>query len=107
MIPSKLSRGDHLWIYYIFYDKDFTYKLIATKNGVDEIEMKPIDKRKNFQKVNVFIQKSKQLITKANIVDKGGNIITFSLTNINTNAVLPDNDFVFNRSKYKNVDIIE
>ena len=53
-----------------FYDKDFNYKLLGSKDGFDEIELVPIDKRKNFSKVNVFVDKTKNMITKAKIVDK-------------------------------------
>ncbi len=83
-----------------FYDKDFTYKLISSKGNFHEVELVPNDKRKNFQKVNVFIDKSKNMITKARVVDKSNNIIEFSLSNLNTNASLVDNLFYFNRSKY-------
>ncbi|MCX6338006.1 MAG: outer membrane lipoprotein carrier protein LolA, partial [Bacteroidetes bacterium] len=38
-----------------FYDKDFNYKLISSAGGFHEIEMTPIDKRKSFLKVNIFI----------------------------------------------------
>ena len=84
-----------------FYDKDFTYKLVSSTGGsFDEIELVPVDKRKNFQKVNVFIDKVKKMITKAKIVDKSNNTIQFSLSNVQYNTVLADKLFVFDKSKY-------
>lgn len=83
-----------------FYDKDFTYKLISSKGNFYEVELVPNDKRKNFQKVNVFIDKSKSMITKARVLDKSNNTIEFSLSNLNTKAVLTDNLFTFIRTKY-------
>jgi outer membrane lipoprotein-sorting protein len=83
-----------------FYDKDFTYKLISSKGNFHEVELVPNDKRKNFQKVNVFIDKSKSMITKARVLDKSNNTIEFSLSNLNTKAVLTDNLFTFIRTKY-------
>ena len=91
-----------------FYDKDFSYKLISSKGTFHEIELIPNDKKKNFQKVSVFIDKGKEMITKAKIVDKSNNVIEFSLTNLNTNASLPDNIFIFNRSKYpKDAEVLD
>lgn len=83
-----------------FYDKDFTYKLLSSAGNFHEVELYPVDKRKNFTKVNIFIDKTKNMITKAKITDKSNNIIEFVLSNINTNANLADALFVFNRAKY-------
>jgi len=91
-----------------FYDKDFSYKLISSSGSFHEIELIPNDKKKNFQKVNVFIDKNKVMITKAIILDKSNNKIQFSLTNLNTNANLPDNTFIYNRSKYpKDAEVLD
>lgn len=91
-----------------FYDKDFSYKLISSKGSYHEVELIPNDKKKNFQKVNVFIDKNKEMITKAKITDKSNNVIEFSLTNLNTNASLPDNTFIYNRSKYpKDAEVLD
>ncbi len=100
LTPQKLLTN--------FYDKDFTYKVVSTAGNYNEIEMKPIDKRKNFQKVNVFVDKTKMMITKAKVLDKSNNTIEFTLKNINTNASIPDATFVFNKNKYnKNIEVIE
>ncbi len=91
-----------------FYDKDFNYKLISSAGAFHEIEMTPIDKRKSFLKVNIFIDKSKSIITKAKVLDKSNNTIEFILSNLNTNAVLPDAGFLFVRAKYpKDAEILD
>lgn len=90
--PQKLLSGS--------YDKEFTYKLISSAGNFHEIELTPIDKKKNFQKVNIFVDKAKNIITKAKIVDKSNNTIQFSFSNLNTNATIQDSTFVFNKSKY-------
>ena len=98
--PTKLLSGT--------YDKDFTYKLLPTQSAFYEIEMKPIDNRKNFQKVNLFIDKIKSTFTRARILDKSNNITEVKIANLNLNAVLPDTKFVFNKSKYpKDVEILD
>jgi len=91
-----------------FYDKDFTYRLVSSNGNFHEIELVPNDKKKNFQKVSVFVDKVKNMITKAKILDKGNNTVEFSLSNLNTAANVSDNIFTFNRSKYpKDVDILD
>ena len=91
-----------------FYDKDFSYKLISSSGSFHEIELIPNDKKKNFQKVNVFIDKNKVMITKAIILDKSNNKIQFGLTNLNTNANLHANIFIYNRSKYpKDAEVLD
>lgn len=83
-----------------FYDKDYNYKLITSKGIFHEIELIPNDKRKNLRKVNIFIDKKKNFITKADILDKSNNTIELSITNTNTDAKLDDKLFNFAKSKY-------
>lgn len=100
LTPQKILSGD--------YDKDFNYTLVGTKGNLSEIELKPTDARKNFTKVNVFIDKTKNLITKAAVLDKSNNTLEFLFTNIKTKVNLADNLFVFNKSKYpKDVELLD
>jgi len=100
LTPQKILSGS--------YDKDFTYKLTSSAGTFNEIELKPIDVKKNFQKVNIFVDKVKGIITKAKILDKSNNTIEFSFTNLNTNATIADNVFMFNKSKYpKDVEVLD
>ena len=91
-----------------FYDKDFTYKLVSTGANFHEIQMTPVDKRKNFQRVNIFVDKTKMMVTKARVLDKSNNTTEFNLSNIITNAGIADNTFVFDAKKYKKrIEVIE
>ncbi|WP_018612248.1 LolA family protein [Segetibacter koreensis] len=91
-----------------FYDKDFSYKLVSSAGNYNQIQLVPVDKRKNFQKINVFVDKSKGMITKAKVIDKSSNTIDFNLKNINTRADIADDTFVFDQKKYnKNIEVIE
>ena len=98
--PQKLLSGS--------YDKDFTYKLISSKGAFYEIEMKPIDNRKNFQKVNLFIDKAKNTFSKARILDKSNNITELKVSGLNLGAAVADSKFVFNKNNYpKDVEILD
>jgi outer membrane lipoprotein carrier protein len=89
-----------------FYDKDFTYKLVGSDATSNEIQMIPTDKRKNFKQINVFVDKKQKLILKAKVIDKSDNIIEFALTNVISNATIPDSKFAFDIAKHPGVEIV-
>lgn len=98
--PQKFLAGD--------YDKDFTYKLVSSAGAFHEIEMKPIDSRKNFSRVNIFVDKAKSTFSKARIVDKSNNVTELKVGNMNLNAALPESLFTFNKAKYpKDVEVLD
>lgn len=98
--PQKLLAGS--------YDKDFSYKLVNSNGNFNEIEMVPLDKRKNFQKVTLYFNKKNSLLAKASIVDKSNNVTELGVNNINLNAKLADAIFVFTRSNYpKDAEILD
>lgn len=100
LTPQKILSGS--------YDKDFIYRLVGTKGNLHEIEMKPIDTRKNFSKVNIFVDKAKNMIVRAVILDKGNNTVQVSFSNMVPNKNLADNLFAFNPAKYpKDVEILD
>jgi outer membrane lipoprotein-sorting protein len=68
----------------------------------------PIDKRKNVKQINIFIDKTKDFITKAKVIDKGNNVTEVTISNTNTNANLSDKVFQFNKDKYpKDVEVLD
>lgn len=89
-----------------FYKTGFTYSLISSSGDVYQIQLVPTDKRRNFSQVNVFVSKSKNLVTKTRILDKSGNTIECAFSNFNTNAFLADSKFVFDQSKHPGVEVI-
>lgn len=92
-----------------FYDKDFLYKLNGTVkvNGrsVQEVELTPIDKTKAFHKVLVYVDKG--TITTTKVFEKTGNRYTYSVSNMQTNAVIAEPVFVFEKAKYPGVDVVD
>jgi outer membrane lipoprotein carrier protein len=98
LTPQKLLSN--------FYDKDFTYKLTSSSGSAYEIQMVPTDARKNFKQVTVYVDKAKNLILRSKVIDKSDNLIEFSLTNVNTNATIPDSRFAFDASKHPGVEVV-
>ncbi len=89
-----------------FYDKDFTYNLVSSAGNTYQIALIPVDKRKNFKQVTVFVDKTKDLVTKAQVLDKADNTIEFTLSNVNTNAAIADSKFVFDEKAHPGVEVI-
>jgi len=98
LTPQKLLSN--------FYDKDFTYKLTSSSGSAYEIQMALTDPRKNFKQVTVYVDKAKNLIMRSKVIDKSDNLIEFSLSNVNTNATIPDSRFVFDASKHPGVEVV-
>lgn len=94
-----------------FYDKDFLYKLNEdAKIGgrtVQQIELTPIDKSKPFFKVLVSVDKKTQTITSTKVYEKAGNIYTYSVAKMNTNATVNDAQFLFDSKKYPGVEVVD
>ncbi len=94
-----------------FYDKDFLYKLNGDKKvsnkTVQEIEMTPVDKTKPFHKVYLLVDKNSKTIYSTRILDKSGSVMVYTVNSMNGAANLPDNLFVFDKSKYPGVEVID
>jgi outer membrane lipoprotein-sorting protein len=113
-VSSAADAGDGITpqkLFTNFYDKDFIYKLNGNvKQGtktVAEIEMTPTDKRKNFFKVYLYVDEAQKMIVSSKIYENSGNVYTYSMSGLKTNAALDDNMFVFNKSKYPGVEEIQ
>lgn len=94
-----------------FYDKDFLYKLNGDKKvnnkNVQEIEMTPVDKTRQFHKVYILVDKATQSIYSSKVLDKTGNIFEYTVNTMNTKAPLTDAYFVFDKSKYPGVEVVD
>ena len=90
-----------------FYDKDFLYKLNSDAKGIQEIELTPIDKTKMFHKVIVYINKATQTITATKVFEKAGNRYTYTVSDMNTTAVIPDATFTFNQKNYPGMELVD
>ncbi|HTQ64836.1 MAG TPA: outer membrane lipoprotein carrier protein LolA [Puia sp.] len=94
-----------------FYDKDYLYKLNGEqKIGnklVQEIEMTPVDKTKNFYKIYVYIDKAAHTVYSGKLLDKNGNRYLYTITSLNGKANVSDAFFVFDKSKYPGVEVVD
>jgi len=94
-----------------FYDKDFLYKLNGEQKvagrTLQEIEMTPVDKTKNFFKIYVYVDKAKKTVSSTRMLDKNGNKYSYSINSLNGNASLSDASFTFDKTKYPGVEVVD
>ena len=103
LTPQKLFTN--------FYDKDFLYLLNGEKKiagkTMQEIEMTPTDKSKPFHKVYLQVDKAAKTIYSTKVLENGGNRYTYTVNNMKTNKALADNQFMFDKSKYPGVEVVD
>ena len=92
-----------------FYDKDFLYvykgeKKVGTKQ-VQEIQLTPTDKTKNFHSVYLQIDKATNTMYNTLIMENAGNRYTCTVSSMLANPVAADALFVFDKSKYPGISI--
>ncbi|MFN7312602.1 MAG: LolA family protein [Bacteroidota bacterium] len=96
---------------FTMYNKGFLYKIVEQKKeGKNEmvlIELTPKDKKKNYFKIKLTIDKTNQTITKSQIFEKSGTIHTYSVTNQYPNIKLEDKFFTFDAKKYPKCEVVD
>ncbi len=94
-----------------FYDKDFLYMLNGEKKvgakTIQEIEMTPTDKSKNFHKVYLQVDKSAKTIYSTKVLENAGNRYTYTVSSMKTNGTMSDAMFVFDKKKYPGVEEVD
>ncbi|MFI5194806.1 MAG: outer membrane lipoprotein carrier protein LolA [Chitinophagales bacterium] len=94
-----------------FYDKDFLYKVNGEKKQgaktVQEIEMTPIDKTRNFHKIYLYIDKKSHMVVSGKMLDKSGNRYLYTINNLKGNLPLTDGSFVFDKAKHPGVEEVD
>ena len=96
---------------FTMYDKGFLYKIIEEKKEAGKelaiVELTPKDKKKNFFKIKLTIDKTNQSIIKSVVFDKSGTIHTYTITNQFPNIKVNDKFFTFDSKSYKGVEVID
>ena len=94
-----------------FYDKDFLYKLNSDVKmrgkSLQEIELTPVDKTKNFYKVYLYVDKKTKMIYSLKSLEKNGAKDILTVDKLSGNATISDDLFVFNKAKYPGVEEVD
>lgn len=93
------------------YEKGFKSKYIAekTSNGkaVHQIELYPDNSNHDVSKISIEIDKSSMMIHSAQLFGTEGNVYVIIVKKLNTNTEIADSEFVFNKAKYPDVEVID
>jgi outer membrane lipoprotein carrier protein len=96
---------------FTMYNKGFISKITEEKKeggrDIIVVELVPTNKKRNYFKIKLTIDKSNQTITKSTVYDKSGTIHTYTITNQVPNLRLEDNTFSFNKTLYPKVEVID
>ena len=92
---------------FTMYEKGYLYAYTGDEGTYEVVELTPNDKKVNYFKVKLYIDKVKKIIAKARIFEKNGNIFTYEILNQVPNAPMPDNLFVFDKTKYPKVTVTD
>jgi outer membrane lipoprotein-sorting protein len=113
---ASTSKGDDIFIsnpkdVFKIYQKDFKQKFIkeTTESGkqVYEIDLYPVDLKKKYNRIRLHIEKSSSQIVSMKAFFKDGFQYSIAFDKFEVNKEIPDNTFVFEKSKYPNVEVID
>jgi outer membrane lipoprotein carrier protein len=89
-----------------FNKKDFEIALVSSNGTNYQVQLIPVDKRKNLKQLILYINKSTYLMSKAAITDKTNAVTEINFSNISLNSSFPDSQFVFDVSKHPGVEVV-
>jgi len=96
---------------FTIYEKGFNYKFLSETVDagipVYNIELTPQKPSGDIQKIKLMIDKQKMLIHGAVMNGKDGNIINVIVTQLKTDGVYTDSDFVFDSKKFKGIEVVD
>jgi outer membrane lipoprotein-sorting protein len=94
---------------FTIYEKGFQYTYAGEDNAAGKpafmIDLVPENKKKEYTKVRLFVDKTKYQIVKAISYNKDGNIYTLVLKTMKTNQELAADFFKFDQAKYPKVQV--
>ena len=96
---------------FTIYQNGFTYNYVGekTEDGtpVYQIDLIPQTDKYDFKKISMEINKTTMMIYSASFFDKGGTQFKIDVEKVVTDKPVADSMFVFNTSKYKDIEIID
>ncbi len=96
---------------FTIYERGFNYKFGSESADagvpVYNINLTPQKATGDVRSIKLMIDKQKMLIRGADISGKDGNSYKVSISQFKTDGVFKDSDFVFDASKYKDVEIVD
>jgi len=85
------------------FDKDE----IIGGNTYNKISLFALNKSTDYSRVELWVNKKNSFIERAAIFQKNGAIIRYELTNLKTDAGIPDTEFVFSKASWPGYEVID
>lgn len=96
---------------FTMYEKGFLYKFVDEKTVggkvIQNLELTPTDKSKQFFKIKLSIDKKSKQIIKSVIFEKSGNKYTYAIKSFNPNIAVNAGTFSFDSKKYPGVEVVD
>ena len=96
---------------FTLYEKGFDFKYMEEKseNGkqIEVIDIMPQDKKKNFFKIRMKIDKNEKLIISTDVFNKNGTHAIYAIKKFTPNTPLPDSDFLFDKAKHPGIEVVD
>jgi outer membrane lipoprotein carrier protein len=92
---------------YTIYKKGYKYLLVEENATTQTIDLIPENRNNPFFKVRLLIDKKDKSIKSWKIFEKSGNTFDYSVKTFTPNLVLKDAEFVFDKTKYKGVEVVD
>lgn len=93
------------------YEKGYLSQFIEEKieNGriIQLIELTPIDKKKSFFKIKLYIDKGMSQIVRSKIFDKNGNVYTYEVVKFQGHIKMKEQFFTFNKKDFPGVEVLD
>ncbi len=93
------------------YEKGFQSKFVEEKSVDGKaayiIDLFPSSDEQDVKKITVVIDKATMMIHSAQLYSTDGNIYSIDIKKLEPNKDLPDSDFVFNKDKYPDLEVID
>ena len=96
---------------FTIYEKGFATKYIGEKKEgtktLQQIELVPDDQKKNYFKIQLFIDKDQKIVNNAKIFNKNGTNFMYAIEQFKMNVDAPETMFTFDQSKYPGVEVVD
>lgn len=94
-----------------FFTEGYTHKQLTgeRERGIplDVIELIPDDRRKNFSKIILRINRTNNQVHDVTIFDKNKSRYSYQIKNLETNPVIADSKFMFDKNEFPGMEIVD
>ncbi|MFC5412507.1 outer membrane lipoprotein carrier protein LolA [Larkinella bovis] len=96
---------------YSIYKQGYNYKYIGEQKqggqAVEVVELTPEKKNTQITKVQISVNKADKSVKGWKLTDKTGKLTTYTIDKFTPNVAVADSYFVFDKSKYPGVEVVD